>query len=278
MTSLISAFAPTGSASRWLGLWLIGAMTGLAVFGPVAITTDPTAQDLMQALAPPSLTHPLGADHLGRDVLARVAHGAVRSLGLAVICVAVASAVGITLGLVAAYRRSWLDAVVMRLADLTLALPGMLLALLLAGFLGGGILPMLIGIELTLWPQFARLSRAVALGVLREPHVEAAELAGFGRIAILRRHVLPSVLRQTMSVTTLSVGSAILSISALGFLGLGLQPPTPEWGAMISEMLPYLDEAPVQIAAPCGAIFLSVLGLTLLGQSISNPAARTQTQ
>ena len=276
MTTLAPSFAAGGAWSRRIGLGLICAMALLALIGPLLVTVDPTAQDLLKALAPPSFEHPLGTDHLGRDVLSRASHGAVRSLGLAVICVCIASGLGIVVGLVAAYSRGWIDAVLMRLADLTLAFPGILLALLLAGFMGGGILPMLVGIKLTLWPQFARMSRAVAIGVLREAHVEAAELAGFDKVTILRRHVLPPVLRQTISLTTLGFGAAILSISSLGFLGLGLQPPTPEWGGMISEMLPYLSEAPTQMAAPCLAIFLSVLGFTLLGQSFVEAASRTE--
>jgi len=159
----------------------------------------------------------------------------------------------------------------MRLADLMLAFPGILLALLISGFLGGGVLPMLIGIKLALWPQFARMARAIAIGELAQPHVEAARLAGFPALTILRRHVLPPVLRQTVTLATLGLGAAIMSISSLGFLGLGLQPPTPEWGAMISELLPYLAEAPVQMAAPCLAIFLAVLGATLLGQALAEP-------
>ncbi|MCH7728347.1 MAG: ABC transporter permease subunit, partial [Planctomycetes bacterium] len=120
------------------------------------------------------------------------------------------------------------------LADMMLAFPGILLAVVLAGFFGGGLLPMLIGINLTLWPQFARMSRAIALGTLQESHVEAAQLAGFPARTILTRHVLPPVLTQVLPLATLGLGTAVMSISALGFLGLGLQPPTPEWGAMIS--------------------------------------------
>jgi ABC-type dipeptide/oligopeptide/nickel transport system permease subunit len=271
---------PTQQKRRGIGLWvglgLITAMMSFALLGPLVIRADPIAQDLVKALAAPSLDHPLGVDHLGRDVLARAAHGALRSLGLAIICVSVASGVGIFLGVFAARHPGWIEAAIMRLADLTLAFPGILLALLLAGFLGGGVLPMLVGIKLTLWPQFARMSRAVALGVLHEPHVEAAELAGFSEMVILRRHVMPPVLRQTMGLTTLGFGAAILSISSLGFLGLGLQPPIPEWGGMISEMLPYLTEAPVQMATPCVAIFFSVLGFTLVGQSVVASASQTE--
>lgn len=252
-----------------LPLILLGLVAALAILGPVLIPHDPIAQDLMRALEGPSLDHLLGTDHVGRDVAARLVHGAARSLGLALSCVTVATGVGLLLGLVAAYAGRWVDMAIMRLSDLMLAFPGILLALLIAGFMGGGILPMLIGIKLTLWPQFARMARAIALGELAQPHVEAARLAGFPAHTILARHVLPAVLRQTTTLATLGLGAAIMSISALGFLGLGLQPPTPEWGAMISEMLPTMSEAPVQMAAPCLAIFVSVLGATLLGQALS---------
>ncbi len=157
----------------------------------------------------------------------------------------------------------------MRLADLVLAFPGLLLALLLAGLTGGGLLPMAIGIQIALWPLFARMARANARVALQETHVEAARLAGFSSGHILRHHLLPPVLRQTVSLAALGVGSAILTISSLGFLGLGLEPPTPEWGAMIGELLPYAPEAPVQILAPCLAIVASVFAFTLVGKSIA---------
>jgi ABC-type dipeptide/oligopeptide/nickel transport system permease subunit len=257
-----------------IGLALIAAMALVAVVGPLLVTADPAAQDLMRTLERPSLAHPLGTDHVGRDMLARTVHGAARSIGLALLCVAFATGVGVALGLVAAWRGGWVDAVLMRLADLMLAFPGILLALLLAGFLGGGLVPMLVGIKLTLWPQFARMARNTALGTLAEAHVEAAMLAGFPPRTILLRHVLPPVARHVTVLATLGVGAAIMSISALGFLGLGLQPPVPEWGAMVSEMLPYLSEAPVQMAAPCLGIFLTVLGFTLAGEAWAQRAAQ----
>lgn len=257
-----------GAAAGWTGAAVISAVGMVALTGPLLVAADPTAQDLLVTLAPASAAHPLGTDHLGRDMLARLVHGAARSLGLALGCVSVATVLGVLLGLVAAHAGRWVDALIMRFADLTLAFPGILLALLLAGFLGGGVAPLVLGITLTQWPQFARMTRNVALGELGTAHVEAAELAGFPAATILRRHVLPAVLRQVAALATLSVGTAIMAISALGFLGLGLQPPVPEWGAMISELLPYLSEAPVQMAAPCAAIFLTVLGFTLLGESL----------
>lgn len=261
---------PAGLSARLrsgIGLALLLALA--TALGPFLVDADPDAQDLLRTLEGPSADYPLGTDHLGRDMLARLVHGGPRSLGLAVLCVAIAMPLGSVLGLLAASGARWRDQLIMRTADLALAFPGILLALLLAGLAGGGILPMVVGLNLTQWPQFARMSRAVARTVLQEEHVEAAMLAGFSMTTILRRHVLTAVLRQTMPLATLGLGSAIMSISALGFLGLGIQPPTPEWGAMISELLPYLQEAPLQMSAPCIAIFLAVLAASLAGEALS---------
>jgi peptide/nickel transport system permease protein len=228
---------PVRKRSLPTSVWPLAALAGLALTGPFLAPQDHSAQDLMRVMEAPSITHLLGTDHVGRDILSRVLAGAPHSLGLAVLCVALASSVGVALGLIAAK--------------------------------GGGIWPLLIGLNLALWPQYARMTEAVATSVLREGHVEAARLAGFPERTILKRHVLPPVLRAVMPLATLGVGQAIMSISALGFLGLGLKPPTPEWGAMINELLPFLAEGFVQIAAPCVMIFISVLTLTLAGRALA---------
>ncbi|MCA3160363.1 MAG: ABC transporter permease subunit [Burkholderiales bacterium] len=259
---------PVRKRSLPTSVWPLAALAGLALTGPFLTPQDPNAQDLMRVMEAPSITHLLGTDHVGRDILSRVLTGAPHSLGLAVLCVTLASSVGVALGLIAANGGAFVRALIMRLADLMLAFPGLLLALLFAGFLGGGIWPMLIGLKLALWPQYARMAEAVATAALREGHVEAARLAGFSERKILARHVLPPVLRAVMPLATLGVGQAIMSISALGFLGLGLKPPTPEWGAMINELLPFLTEGFVQMAAPCLMIFVSVLTLTLAGRTL----------
>jgi peptide/nickel transport system permease protein len=260
---------PVGARSLPPSIWPLVVLAGLALTGPFLAPQDPDAQDLMRVMQAPSISHLLGTDHVGRDVLSRVLAGAPHSLGLAVLCVALAASIGVALGLIAANGGNFVRALIMRLADLMLAFPGLLLALLLAGFLGGGIWPLLIGVNLALWPQYARLAEAVATGALREGHVEAARLAGFSEGTILTHHVLPPVLRAVMPLATLGAGQAIMSISALGFLGLGLKPPTPEWGAMINELLPFLAEGSVQMAAPCLMIFVSVLSLTLAGRAIA---------
>jgi ABC-type dipeptide/oligopeptide/nickel transport system permease subunit len=252
-----------------IALWPLAVVAAFAIAGPWLAPQDPNAQDLLRVMEPPGARHRLGADHLGRDVLARVLAGAPRSLGLAVVCVGMAAAFGVSLGLAAASGGRLVRALVMRFADLMLAFPGLLLAMLFAGFLGGGVWPMLIGLTLALWPQYARMTEAAASRTWREAHVEAAQLAGFGRGHILLHHVLPGVLRTVAPLAALGVGSAIMSISALGFLGLGLKPPAPEWGAMINEMLPHLTEGQVQMAAPCLAIVLTVLAFTLAGRALT---------
>lgn len=223
---------------------------------------DPYGQDLMQVLQPPSIKHWLGTDHLGRDVMARVLHGSYRSVGIATICVGVSVGVGGVLGLTSALQGGVFDSVVMRAADVTLALPGIVVALGFAAFFGGGVLPIILGLNLSFWPAFARMARATALSTLKENHIEAARLAGFGGMAILHRHLLPPVLHQLSGLIVLNIGVAIISISSLGFLGFGLQPPEPEWGAMISELIPYMAAAPTQIGGPCAAIFLTVSAMS----------------
>jgi ABC-type dipeptide/oligopeptide/nickel transport system permease subunit len=259
--------APRRSA-RAAAAWPLAGLVALAVLGPALAPFDPSAQDLSNVLAPPDARHWLGTDHVGRDVASRVLAGAPHSLGLAVVCVGLAAATGTALGLVAASSGRITQALIMRLADLVLAFPGMLLALLFAGFLGGGVWPMLIGLKLSLWPQYARMAAAVAARELRAGHVEAAHLAGFGRGHVMLHHVLPPVLRTVMPLATLGLGAAIMSISALGFLGLGLRPPTPEWGAMINESLPFLAEGTIQVAGPCLMIFVTVLAATLAGRAL----------
>jgi peptide/nickel transport system permease protein len=257
-----------GALPRWA--WPLLPLLALMLAGPLLAPHDPAAQDLLRVMQPPDARHWLGTDQVGRDVLSRVLAGAPHSLGLAMLAVGLAASLGILLGLLAASGGRWRQALIMRLADLMLAFPGLLLALILAGFMGGGVLPLLIGLQLALWPQYARMTAAVAGATLRQAHVEAARLAGFSRAHILVHHVLPPVLRTLMPLLTLGIGSAIMSISALGFLGLGLQPPTPEWGAMVSELLPFLAEGPVQMAAPCLLIFAAVLACTLAGRALAS--------
>jgi len=264
----------TGQRLPWAGPALILSVVLIMILGPRVWPVSPTAQNLLDTLAGPSLAHPLGTDHIGRDILARVVHGAPLSLGFALLVVAIGAAIGVVLGLVAAERGGLIDILIMWFTDLMLAFPGVLLALLFAGFMGGGMVPLFVALTITLWPQFARMARAIALQTLAEPHVEASRLAGLPPAAILARQVLPPVLQQTVVLAAFSVGGTILTISSLGFLGLGMQPPTPEWGAMITELLPYIHQAPLQLAAPCLCIFVTVLAFMLGGEAFARRAMR----
>lgn len=251
-------------------LWVIGGTAMMSLTSLIAVWgRDPLHQDLVFALASPSLAFPLGTDHLGRDVFARLIYALPRSIGIATAAMATATVFGTLVGLIAATSNRFVDSLLMRLTDLALAFPGLLLAMLMAGLTGGGALPVLLGIALSQWPQFARMTRSIAVTVLTEAHIEASRLAGLAEWRILLRQVMPRILSQTMALATLGVGGAVLTISSLGFLGLGLQPPTPEWGAMITELLPHIDVAPIQIAAPCIALFLTVLAFMAAGRRIT---------
>ncbi len=250
---------------RWrLGVGLILLAVTAGVFGPLAVGRDPLTQDLTAALRPPSAEHPLGTDPLGRSVLSRLVHGTRQSLGLALVCVAASAVLGSSLGMAAGFGGGWRDGLIMRLVDGFMAFPGILLAIVIAGLLGGGRLPLIGALVLTGWCDYCRLTRNVTKSVLSEPYIQAGRLLGFDSLFMIRRYVLGQILPHVSTLASLGMGRTILNLSALGFLGIGLRPPTPEWGAMITQALPYMSEAPHLIVFPGAAIFLTVLGFNLL--------------
>ncbi len=252
--------------------WLLAlaVLVAVVLLAPELTTADPLRQSLRLSLEAPSWQHPLGTDHLGRSVLARLTHGARRSFGLALATTAIATAIGLALGLIAAWRRGWTDIAIMRVSDVAMACPGLLVALLLAGTLGGGVFAMLIGLQVAAVPPIVRMTRTVAVAALASSAVETAVVSGHRLRYIVTRFVLPPVARQVVTLATLGLGSAVLAISSLGFLGLGIDPPTPELGAMIAELLPYIAEAPVQTLAPAVLIWLFVLIATVIGEHYSS--------
>lgn len=252
--------------SRRLGLALVASVAGFSALGPLLIDADPAAQDLSAFLEPPSAAHPLGTDHLGRDLLARLAHGGRISLGLAVLSVACAALPGISLGLVAAWRGGWVDRGLAALADATMALPGLLLVLLVAGIAPGQVWPLWLGLSAALWVEYFRLTRATAAVLLASPEVEASRLLGFGPGYILRRHVAPALGPPLATLAAFGVGGAVMAIGALGFVGIGLRPPMAEWGLMLTELLPHYHDAPWALAPPALMVFATVLGLQLLAE------------
>ena len=246
-----------------IGLALIALMAAVAVLGPFLVKADPLTQDLDRALLPPSPNNLLGTDPLGRSLLSRILYGAGESLFLALSCVALSAGIGSALGLIAGYAGGRVDGLIMRLVDGFMALPGTLLAIVIAGLLGGGRFTLIGALVLTNWCDFCRLSRNMARSILAEPYIQAGRLLGFGPLFIIRKYLSPGILPHLATLASLNMGRTILNLSALGFLGIGLKPPTPEWGAMITQGLPYMSEAPHLIVFPGAAIFLTVLGFQL---------------
>lgn len=246
------------------GIALLAASGLFALLGPWLVGIDPARQQLERYLELPSLAHPLGFDQLGRDMLARLAHGARLSLSLAALSVLSAAIPGTVLGLLAAWRGGWPERALAAFADAVLALPGLLLVLLLTAFTPGGFWPLYVGIALALWVEYFRVVRAAARILLASPHVEAARLLGFGPLYIVRRHLMPDLMPRLFTLMRFGFAGAVLAMSALGFVGVGLQPPTPELGVMMIELLPYYGEAPWLIGAPVLLLFLTLLGLLLL--------------
>lgn len=249
------------------GVILLLAIGAFALLGPWLVGIDPARQTLSRFLEAPSLAHPLGLDHLGRSMLARLAFGAQLSLSMAVLSVLSAAVPGTILGLLAAWRGGWLDRGLSALADAVLALPGLLLVLLLAAFAPGQFWPLYVGISLALWVEYFRVTRSAAALLLAGPQVEASRLLGFGPLYILRRHLAPALLPRLATLMRFGLGGAVLAMAALGFIGVGLQPPTPELGVMMIELLPYYSEAPWLVGAPVALLFLTMLGLMLIGDT-----------
>lgn len=250
--------------ARAAGAAILGLLLAFGLLGPLLVTVDPAAQDLLAALLPPGGAWLLGTDHLGRSLLARLAHGVRLSVLLGLATVTVAALGGTLLGLLAAWRGGWPDRVLSLAADMVLALPGLLLVLLVVAFAPGQAVPLALGIALAQWVEYFRVARAGARSLLARPHVEAARLLGFGPAYILRRLLWPELAPVLLTLAGFGLGSAILTVAALSFVSVGLRPPTAELGSMTNELLPYMAEAPVQALLPTLFVLLAVLGCHLL--------------
>ncbi len=254
----------TLSPGKRTGLVLLAALLGFAVLGPWVVDADPARQVLAHSLAAPGAEYLLGTDHLGRSMLARMAHATRLSLLLAAVTVLSAAVPGTLLGVMAAWRGGWAESGLVLLADAVLALPSLLLVLLLVAFAPGDFLPLYLGLALVGWVEYFRVSRALTRGILAKPHVEAARLLGFGRGYVLRRLILPELLPALSTLATFGLGGAVLAISTLSFVGLGIRPPVAELGSMTTELLPHAYEAPLTVLMPAALVLMAVLGCHLL--------------
>jgi len=246
---------------------LVGAV-GVAVFAPFVAPYDPLKQDLANLLAPPSASHVLGTDNVGRDILARVIWGARVSLIAGAGSVAIAALAGCLLGLLAGYWRGPVDDLVMRIMDAVLSFPALVLALALGAVLGAGLGSVLIALGVVYAPTFARLMRGQVLTIRMREYVQAARLLGAPDWRILQRHVLPNAATPIVVQASLSVAFAILAEASLSFLGLGVRPPEPSWGGMINAGRGYLQQAPWIVFGPGAALFVTVLGLNFVGDAV----------
>lgn len=253
------------------GLGVIAAAMVVAAFAPALAPSDPVKNRLLDRLTPPmwvqggSARHPLGTDTLGRDVLSRLLHGARISLIVGLAAVLVAGVVGVGLGLVAGYRGGWADDVLMRLGDIQLAFPVLLLGVVVIAVLGASLVNMILVLGASGWVTYARIARGETLSLKERDFVAAARALGAPARHVVARHLLPNVLPSLMVVTTFSVARTIIAEASLSFLGLGLPPPTPSWGAMLDEGRNYITTGWWLALFPGLAILLLVLAINLCG-------------
>ncbi len=239
-----------------------------AVFAKYLCPYDPYAQDLIQAMKPPSMAHPLGTDRYGRDMLSRIVIGSTTSIFSTLILVAVVTVLGTVIGIVCGFRGGRIDTVLMRISDLFLAFPSLVFALAVAGVLGGGIQNAIIALAAISWPKFARLARGLTLARKNSPYLMAARLSGSSTGKLLFKHILPNIAGPILVTAVLDIGTMMMELAGLSFLGLGVKPPMAEWGSMINEGRSMLQVAPWMVLAPGAAIFVTVMVFNLLGDTL----------
>jgi dipeptide transport system permease protein len=257
-----------------IGLWVFIALVTLAVFAPVFAPHGPTQQYRDALLVPPVWQEGgqwkflLGTDAVGRDMLSRLIYGARFSLFIGVVVVGIAATTGVSIGLIAGYYRGAVDTIIMRIMDIILAFPSLLLALVMVAILGPGLLNAMIAIAIVLQPHFVRLTRASVLNERGKDYVTSARVAGASPFYLMTRTILPNCLGPVTVQATLSFSNAILDAAALGFLGMGAQPPTPEWGTMLAEAREFILRAWWVVTFPGLAILITVLAVNLVGDGL----------
>jgi peptide/nickel transport system permease protein len=253
-----------------VGLCIVGLLILVAIFAPVLSTHPQDVYELHteRRLSPPNPENWLGTDRMGSDVYSRILFGARITIMIAVIAVGTAVLIGVPIGLVAGYYRNWLSEMLMRVSDVFLAVPQIVLAIAIAQTLGPSIENVILALSITYWPFWARLVYSETRSLKNETFVESAIALGASPIRVMTLHILPNIASAIIVRTSIGMGATILTAAALGFLGLGAPPPTPEWGRMIAESREFLPEAWWYAAAPGFAIFLVVMGFNLLGDGL----------
>lgn len=240
----------------------------IGLLAPYIAPYDPLKTDMTSSLKGPNAMFLLGTDQLGRDLLSRILHGTLNSLKMTFSLVIIVFAIGTALGTLAGYFGGIVDTIVMRFCDIFLAFPGIIFAIAVAGVLGPSSINTVIALAVVNWPKYARLSRGLAMSVRKKDYIKAAKMAGANQYQIILRYVLPNIIPSLIVMATMDIGTMLLEISSLSFLGLGVQPPTPEWGYMINEGRIYMQTAPWLMIYPGIAMFITVTIFNLLGESI----------
>lgn len=246
-----------------VGLLLLG-----AIFAPYIVPYDPYAQDLGHALQPPGGAHLLGTDRYGRDMLSRVIMGGQTTIFSSLLLVLIIMTVGTMIGVFCGYIGGVTDTVLMRISDIFLAFPGMVFAIAVAGVTGGGVMNAVVALACISWPKFARIARSQVMTIKETSFIAAAILSGSGTWKIIRKHILPNIAGPILITGVLDIGTMMMEIAGLSFLGLGAVPPTPEWGSMMSNGRSMLQTSPWVILAPGCAIFITVMLFNLLGDAV----------
>ncbi len=249
---------------------LVLCVVAAAFVGPIVAPYSPLAPQYGSAFAPPSPQHLFGTDNIGRDIFSRVLSGAQVALLVAVVVVGTAAVVGTTVGLVAGYMGGWIDELLMRLTDVFLALPVLVLAVAIAATLGASIGHTILALTVLWWPWYARLIRGQVLALREREYVEAARAVGVSPLRVMRRHLLPNTMAPLLVQVSLDLGYAILAASSLSFIGLGVQEPAPDWGLMTAEAQPYIHSNWWVGVFPGLAIVLAVVGFNLLGDLVTD--------
>ncbi len=257
------------SITARIGIVIVGIIVLTAILAPIVNPYNAKLDaDLEHSRQAPSMQHIFGTDRLGRDIFRRIIHGAGLSLSVGIVAVFTAGSIGTLLGLVSGYFGGATDMVIMRLMDILMAFPGMLLAIAIVAVRGTGLFNTVVAISVVGIPGYARLVRSMVLSIREREYIQAAQMVGVRSLRIIARHVFPNSLAPVIVSATMGIGGSILTAAALGFLGLGAQPPMPEWGAMISDGVPFLRQSPHIVFFPGMATMLSVLGFNLLGDGL----------
>lgn len=251
-----------------VGIVLFSTILLMIICAPWIAIHDPAAQSLVNRLKPPSAEHWLGTDNLGRDLFARILYGGRFTVTIAAITVAITVVIGTIVGVIAGRNGGLLDEITMRVVDLLISVPDTVVAIFMVAIFGPGYMTLVISLTLIGWTPYARLARGLTMQVNSLDYIRAAEVLGMKRHVVIFRHIIPNTIRPISAVSFLRFGHKLITVGGLSFLGLGVQPPTPDWGLMLADAQPYLERAPMLMIVPGLAIFLAALSVTWIGHGV----------